>query len=125
VEKILFAMVGDGKHGCISYGTCIPLASTARARIIIKEQGEDAIASWLNEYAVQPPKAGGLWVAELELLNDPDDPGSIGIYTCSWRFPTGEELDGLLGKQLAKSRGRKDMQAPPGSSAWTFISALV
>ena len=130
MEKILFAMVGasdpEGKpSGFMSQGMCIPLAATVEARDVIEAIGEDAAADWFEANDVKQPKAGGLWVAEFEMQEDVDGPQGYSIDSCGWRPPTPEELDGLLGRQMARARQDKTAPKPPGAAAWTFIGALV
>jgi hypothetical protein len=129
MDKILFAMVGasdlEGKpSGFMTQGMCIPLAATGWAREAIEAVGEDAVADWFEASAIEAPKAGGLWVAEIEMRESADGPQGYSIDSCGWRPPTPEELDGLLGRQMARARQDKTAPKPPGAAAWTFIGAL-
>jgi hypothetical protein len=130
MEKILLAMVGasdpEGKpSGFMSQGMCIPLAATPEAREIIDAIGEDAVADWIDANEIRSPKAGGLWVAEIEVSEDPDGPQGYKIDSCNgWRPPTTEEIEGVIGRQMARASGRENAQKPPGAKAWTFIGAL-
>jgi len=130
MQKILFAMVGasdlKGKpSGFMSQGMCIPLAATVEARDFIEVIGEDAVADWIDGSDIKAPNAGGLWVAEIEMRESADGPQGYSIDSCGWRPPSAEELDGLVGRQMARARQDKTAPKPPGAAAWTFIGALV
>ena len=122
------AMVGasdpEGKpSGFMSQGMCIPLAATSEVREAIEDLGEDSVADWIDACDVDSPKAGGLWVAEVEFAADPDGPQGYRIDSCAWRPPTTEEIEGLIGRQMARARGVK-RRSGPRRSVWTFIGAL-
>jgi len=133
-DLILFAMVGASNLkgeacGFMSHGMCIPLAATENARTVIEEVGEDAVAAWFADDEVVSPKAGGLWVAEVEIASDqdirPELRGGYGIDACTWRPPTTEELEGLIARQMMRARRTVVVPVIPGSKSWVFKGALV
>jgi hypothetical protein len=134
MELILMAMTGgtsgNGKScGMITGGFCIPLASyPGRALEVVEAIGEDAVGEWLSDCDVPPPKAGGLWVLELEGINDDDEaPQSFSPVFLRWRQPTDKEVVVVLSRAKLRAAGRRDFN-PPANDAegrWAFIGARV
>jgi hypothetical protein len=127
-ERILFAMIGGSvgasamSTGLLCEGACVPLAATPLALEVIEELGEELIPEWMLENDVQGPRAGGLWVAEMIIVQDIGAPHGWNIEGHGWRIPRPQELEDLVARQVARVEGKR---ASTKDMGWTFIGALV
>lgn len=130
-EKMMIALTGGFRGsrepcGMMEEGFCIPLAATDAVATLIESVGEDCVAELLREADVDEPPAGGIWVAEIDLVASPVDDEDLGAITdVRWRHPTADEWTGLMLKQNARAHGRRDEEPPRGEARWVFSGARV
>lgn len=141
-EKVLAAFVGGTQGtefavcGLLEEGCCVPLAATARTREIIEELDLTEFPNWFGREDPPIPPAGGLWVAEFELMceDEEDDNQPCGFHSdgyfvpveVQWRMPTPSEMAALFVRQRAQVESTAKLKANmDGCEPWVVAGALV